>query len=95
MKKTILAALCALLAACEQRPQVDTRMSVDFPTSPSARIEVTRVGVINDTLAYGDRRGLYVIRDTQTGQEFIGVSGVGITEVGAHQAGKTSVRDER
>jgi hypothetical protein len=95
MKKTILAALCALLAACEPRPQPDTRMGVDVPTSASARIEVTRVGVINDTLAYGDRRGLYVIRDNQTGREYIGVSGVGITEVGSHKQGKTTVRDER
>lgn len=93
MKKTILAALCALLAACQ--PDADTRMGVQVPTSSSEAIEVTRVGVIADDLAYGHRRGLYRIVDRETGREFIGVSGVGITEVGAHKAGKSTVEDER
>jgi hypothetical protein len=53
------------------------------------------VGVIEDELAYYKRRGLYLIRDTKTGQEFIGLSGVGVSELGRHPSGKTSVADER
>jgi hypothetical protein len=51
--------------------------------------------VIEDDLAYRERRGLYVIVDQKTGKEFIGISGIGITEVGVHQEGKASVSDER
>jgi hypothetical protein len=51
--------------------------------------------VFKDTLAYGDQRGLYIIKDTKTNIEYIGVSGIGIAEVGSHQSGKVSVRDER
>jgi hypothetical protein len=59
------------------------------------RIEVTRIGVFQDSLAYNSRRGVYVIRDKQTGREYIGISGVGISEVGSHSSGKATVRDER
>lgn len=74
-----------------------TAATDDMPaaTSSTGRVKVERIGVIADGLAYGDRRGIYVITDTQTGREFIGVSGVGITETGSHQAGKARVRDER
>ena len=59
------------------------------------RVTVERVDVVADALAYGGARGVYVIRDAQTGREFIGVSGVGIAETGDHQSGKTRARDER
>lgn len=59
------------------------------------RVEVTRVGVFKDEIAYNDVRGVYVIRDKKTGREFIGVSGVGIAETGSHMAGKTIIADER
>lgn len=48
------------------------------------RFRVTRVGVFTDDLAYGDRRGIYLIVDTTTGREFVGVSGIGISDVGSH-----------
>lgn len=65
------------------------------PTQDGRRITVERIGVVADSLAYGNRRGVYVIRDNKTGTEFIGVSGVGIAETGSHRSGKTSVSDER
>lgn len=84
----------ALLSACS--PKADTQMGQSVPTaSNDSRIRVTRVGVIEDDLAYRERRGLYVIVDQKTGKEFIGISGIGITEVGVHQEGKASVSDER
>lgn len=46
------------------------------------RFVVTRVGVFRDDLAYHDRRGVYIIKDNTTGKEFVGVSGVGISELG-------------
>lgn len=61
----------------------------------NGRFKVERVGVFKDTLAYDSRRGLYVITDTKTGQEFLGVSGIGISELGSHQSGKSKLSDER
>jgi hypothetical protein len=61
----------------------------------SGRFVVERHDVFEDPLAYNSRRGIYVIKDTKTGREYVGVSGVGISEVGSHAAGKTRVQDER
>ena len=90
-----------LLAACS-RP--DTTMSMSNGPAPQtaavpavnqSRITIHRIGVFEDELAYQDRRGVYAIRDESTGKEFIGISGVGITETGSHQSGKTRTTDER
>lgn len=60
------------------------------------RVTVQRLGVFSDALAYNERRGIYIIRDTKTGKEFIGVSGVGIAEVGSHLVSKSVfAEDER
>ena len=61
----------------------------------TSRVTVSRVGVVADALAYGGARGIYIIKDTQTGREYIGVSGVGIADNGVHQVGKSQQRDER
>jgi hypothetical protein len=75
-------------------PEADTSMAKVRPQQAS-RFAVERVGVFEDDLAYGNRRGIYVITDKTTGREYIGVSGVGVSELGSHQAGKTRVSDER
>jgi hypothetical protein len=59
------------------------------------RIKIVRTAVFRDDLAYNSVRGVYIITDTQTGKEYIGISGVGISETGSHRAGKSSVSDER
>lgn len=59
------------------------------------RIIVTRIGVIHDNVAYDNIRGIYIITDTKTGKEYIGVSGIGITETGSHIVGKIIRSDER
>lgn len=93
MKKLILLAAIGL-AACG--PEPDTMMNVAMPAKNTGRIVVTRIGVIKDELAYQEKRGIYIIKDTETSEEFIGVSGVGITEIGSHACGKACARqDER
>lgn len=97
MKTKLLAlAACLMLAGCS--PEPDTRLNLVAPER-GGRFTVERVGVIADDLAYNNRRGIYIITDTKTGRELVGVSGVGISEVGSHarQHGKTTVRveDER
>lgn len=59
------------------------------------RIEVKLIQKMTDYLAYNDIRGVYLIKDNLTGQEFIGISGIGISELGSHQSGKTTKEDER
>ncbi|URG14030.1 hypothetical protein [Pectobacterium phage vB_ParM-25] len=58
-------------------------------------IAVVQVGIFKDELAYGNRRGVYRIKDQRTGKEYIGVSGIGISEVSNHSNGKQSIEDER
>lgn len=65
------------------------------PATYGPRITIERIAVMRDDIAYNNVRGLYIIRDTQTGAEYIGVSGIGISETGSHSAGKTRTRDER
>lgn len=82
-----------LIGGC--RPTADTQMKVSPPVASSSRVTVTRIGVFEDSMAYGDRRGIYIITDTKTGKEYIGVSGIGISELGSHSNGKVIVGDER
>jgi hypothetical protein len=85
-------AVGALLTGC--LPEADTPMAVT-KTVENGRIQVTRIGVFEDSVAYDNRRGIYIIKDTATGKEYVGVSGIGISELGVHQSGKTTLKDER
>lgn len=58
------------------------------PESKPERFEVVRVQVVKDYMAYNNERGVYVIKDSQTGAEYVGVSGVGITELNRVYCGK-------
>lgn len=95
MKLASLVGLAALAICMSCGPDPDTKMGVTVPVQDNSRITVTRVGVIADDLAYDEKRGIYVITDKQTGQEYVGVSGIGISELGSHHAGKAVVSDER
>jgi len=103
MKKTTIALaflIASLLVLWACGPDVDTQLNVSHPEAPvnmpsSPRFQVTRVGVFEDGLAYYGKRGMYVIVDNQTGREFFGVSGVGVTELGQHPVGKSYSEDER
>lgn len=94
------AAFVLLLAGCGPSPDMPMFQQSAKPATlavqDNARVTVTRIGVFRDDLAYESRRGVYVIQDKTTGQEFIGVSGIGITEIGRHSCGKgCSHEDER
>lgn len=89
---------CIALCGCDEE-SADTKLTIESPSENKSRVQVKRVGVFKDDLAYGQRRGIYVIEDTATGQTFVGVSGVGIAETGSHvtRSGKITHRtpDER
>lgn len=78
------------LAACSPSPTMPMQL-----LQAHDRVSIERIGVIEDDLAYSKRRGIYIITDKKTGKEFIGVSGIGISETSKHLAGKTPVSDER
>jgi len=100
MRVLILVALF-LLSACDNAPEpAKSTMAVSSQLSSDAeRIKVTKMSEFRDTLAYDNWRGVYLIQDKHTGQEYIGISGIGISEVASHTqlVGKVqqSVRDER
>lgn len=101
MKRVALAACVTAalsLTACGPEPTQEmfeqTRNAKSVAVEQNPRVLVSRIGVFRDDLAYHDKRGIYLIKDTLTGLEFIGISGVGITEVGRH-GGKHSRSDEQ
>lgn len=85
-----IAAFC-LLAVAGCGPSVNTPMT----DKVTGQFHITRVGVFDDDLAYGKKRGVHIITDTKTGKEYLGISGIGVSEVGSHLAGKVTVKDER
>jgi secreted trypsin-like serine protease len=86
-----------VLAGCGPDPDMvmQTQSANQTNVQTSGRVTVTRIGVFRDDAAYNSTRGIYIITDTNTGQEYIGVSGIGISEMGSHSAGKARVTDER
>ena len=59
------------------------------------RFRVMKVQMFRDPDAYNGIRCVYVITDTVTKREYLGVSGVGISDLGSHMVGKTTSTDER
>lgn len=99
--KIFIVIFSLLLSACDSGPEpAKSMMDVSSQLSADAdRIKVTKMSEFRDTLAYDNWRGVYLIQDKQTGKEYIGISGIGISEVGSHTrlVGKVqqSVGDER
>lgn len=97
MKKTLLIAIMLpLLASCAKTDDDDALPMAGPPAiDDNVRVRVQLLNVYRDKLAYGNSRGVYLIKDTKTGVEYIGISGIGIQEVGSHSVGKTQQEDER
>lgn len=87
---TLIIPIVFTLVACSPSPTMPMQL-----LQTHDRLSIERIGVIEDDLAYSKRRGIYIITDKKTGKEFIGVSGIGISETSKHLAGKTPVSDER
>lgn len=97
MKFLMIATILLALTACQEseaeREQREQREKVVVENQ--GRVKVVRIDRFYDGIAYNGERGIYLITDEKTGKEFIGISGIGITEVGSHLSGKSTVRDER
>lgn len=88
-----LAACVLLLAGCDEDTRARVQLQETQQTAADAgRFSVVQVATFTDYAAYNSKRGIYILTDKQTGKEFVGVSGIGISELGSHGKG---VRDER
>lgn len=56
----------------------------------SVRFKVHKEAEFFDATAWNGTRRIYTIKDEQTGKTYLGVTGVGISEVGVHQEERTS-----
>lgn len=90
--RTTLLGLCVALASCA--PYSEPEPNVDSVVTDGAW-SLQRVAQFHDDYAYGGWRCVYILRDTRTGREWVGVSGIGISELAAHPIGKVRVEDER
>lgn len=90
----LLAIAVMTLTGCDYQPRTT---ATTLPVQEGeARFEIIRVADYYDDFAYENRRGVYIVRDRETGREFVGVSGIGITEIGDHDDGNDGrVEDER
>lgn len=94
MKKLILLAALALAGCDLGSTVVDSEVRQKMPVNVSDRVQVVKIQEFRDELAYEKVRGIYVITDKDTGQEYIGLSGVGIVEAGRHGCGKGCYRED-
>lgn len=60
-----------------------------------ARFALVRVTEFSDSFAYNHQRAAYILTDKKTGKDYVGVSGIGIVELGNHSDGDNHVEDER
>lgn len=94
-KRITFLLLFLFLTGCGPDPTQSLNVATGSAQFNNSTVEVTLVGVLADDLAYNNKRGIYRIVDKKTGTEFIGISGVGITEIGSHKSGKNRIEDER
>ena len=90
--------LIVLCAGCSKGPAIEANDWSKEKSKPIEidGIEISAIGDFDDSTAYCGYRRVFRLRDKRTGTEWIGVSGVGISEVGAHVGGKSArLKDER
>ena len=105
MKTKIFIALALTLAfifsGCESAsskyPSVSGQVYKEEPKiiSNTSEFDLVKKQSFFDDDAYSQVRSVYVLKDKTTGKEYIGVSGIGISERGSHTSGKSTIEDER
>ncbi len=91
MKKLLCISTALFLSACNQsipEPSVVRKQEPASIPVPDERFELVRVQNFTDNLSYSNYRSVYILTDKKTGKEYVGVSGIGITELGSHNCGK-------
>ena len=82
-----------LLLGCSQEPPKKMDMEIN---ATNGSVSIQRIMVFADDLAYDGKRGVYLIKDHASNREFIGISGIGISDIGAHveRIGRTPILTE-
>lgn len=97
--KNILLILMLILGGCDEHeyPNVSKKIeqSGDTEYPQQSRFDLEKVARFHDLSAYGCCRDIYLLTDKNTGKEYIGISGIGISELGSYGAGKSHTADER
>ena len=88
----IIVAALSLIGCEPDQASVNRTNAHDVERPDMDRFVVEKVQTVRDDFAYDGYRGVYFITDTSTGQKWVGVSGIGISELGSHTVshGKTS-----
>lgn len=95
MNKAIVLMASLAIAGCDLgSTRVDSEARQKMPVNVNDRVQVVKIQEFRDELAYEKVRAIYVITDKDTGKEYIGVSGIGITETGRHGCGKGCYRED-
>ena len=76
-------------------PEVEVKSPEMVVQTQTERFRVMKVQMFKDPDAYMGLRCVYVITDQVTKREYLGVSGVGISDLGSHSVGKSMATDER
>lgn len=96
IKRGLIVGLVLILQGCNPTPTIKMQKeAVPKVSAESSGYSVTRVAVFEDDLAYNQRRGIYEIYDNKNRKRYLGVSGIGICELGSHGDNESSVIDER
>jgi hypothetical protein len=72
-------ALCCALMGCKKTAYPSVDPSVEAVTD--SRFNLKKVGQFHDDDAHSSFRTVYILTDRKTGAEFVGVSGIGISEL--------------
>lgn len=103
MKKLILIPLILLFIGCANDSDEESIQDITTATGSGTtqkviikqRFILEKVQKFKDYSAYNNHRDVYILTDTETNKTYVGISGVGISELGSHSSGKTSTPDER
>lgn len=96
-----LASLALTISGCDDKstiyPSVTGQIQQEQPkyTSNTSEFDLIKKQTFYDSDAYNSTRSVYVLKDKATGKEYIGVSGIGISERGSNTSGKNTIQDER
>lgn len=86
-----------LFSGCDLVPHMPTqeKLTTSHLLPSEGRFKVEKIQSFVDRDAYSESRDIFIITDSKNGKQFIGISGVGISELGSHTSGKTTIQDER
>lgn len=88
--KILLIITCLILSGCRSGVQQSWDNARNDSKAKVGRFEVTFVGKFSDYSSYYNYRGIYLFKDTETGKEYFGVAGIGISEMQMAHCGKTN-----